>query len=174
MSLSPFASVTSMASGTRSKLTGDKTRRTRPVKNRRGSPEAVEKRRAARAFNDVLTGRGATPSLLDGRTEKRRQRLIKELRENKARGTRELKPLDVLHRVSELLELGVPLGTIRKAAKPRKLAVEPTAVLEAVRRLHAAYGFRPEVYRFVGIGDDLLRAAGILAAKPTRRGRQPR
>lgn len=139
-------------------------------KNRRGSPEAVEKRRAARAFNDVLAGRGGAATVLDGRTEKRKQRLLKELKENRARGVRELKPLDVLHRVRELLELGVALGSIRKVVRPRKLVVEPDAILDAVRRLHEAYRFPPEVYRFVGIGDDLLRAAGI-AARSAKRAR---
>ena len=37
-----------------------KTSRTGPKpQNRRGSPEAIEKRRAARLFNDVVGGRGA-------------------------------------------------------------------------------------------------------------------
>src|SRR5260370_22291768 len=73
---------------------------TRPrIPNRRGSPEAIEKRRVARVFNDILGGRGAAAHKLDGRTEKRRQRLLKELEAGKARGSRELKPLDVLQRV---------------------------------------------------------------------------
>jgi len=63
--------------------------------NRRGSPEAIEKRRVARVFNDILGGRGASAHKLDGRTEKRRQRLLKELEAGCARGTRELKPLDL-------------------------------------------------------------------------------
>src|SRR5215813_11555497 len=66
--------------------------------NRRGSPEAIEKRRVARVFNDILGGRGASSHKLDGRTEKRRQRLLKELEAGKARGSRELKPLDILQR----------------------------------------------------------------------------
>src|SRR5947209_16475655 len=88
--------------------------------NRRGSPEAIEKRRAARLFNDVLGGRGAAAQKLDGRTEKRRQRLLKELEDGMARGARELKPLDVLQRVQELMDLGEPLSSIRKVAKIRK------------------------------------------------------
>src|SRR5262245_50389402 len=72
--------------------------------NRRGSPEAIEKRRVARIFNDVLSGRGAGAHKLDGRTEKRRQRLLKELEAGKARGSRELKPLDVLQHVQELMD----------------------------------------------------------------------
>lgn len=130
--------------------------------NRRGSPEAIEKRRIARVFNDVLAGRGAAANKLDGRTEKRRQRLLKELEAGRARGARELKPTDVLQRVQELMDLGEPLSSIRKVTKVRKNTIPPEAMVSLVARLHHAYGFRPEVYRFVGIGEDVLRAAGVL------------
>jgi hypothetical protein len=139
--------------------------------NRRGSPEAIEKRRAARLFNDVLGGRGGGPRKRDGRTEKRRQRLLRELESGKARGAQELKPLDVLQRVHELLELGEPLRSIRKVAKARKSTVPPEAMLDVVGRLHRAYGFRPECYRFVGVGDEILRHAGVLTADAARTAR---
>lgn len=131
--------------------------------NRRGSPEAIEKRRVARVFNDILGGRGAAVHKLDGRTEKRRQRLLKELEAGKARGSRELKPLDILQRVQELMDLGEPLASIRKVAKVRKSVVPPEAIVGVVERLHRAYSFRPEVYRFVGIPEEVLREAGVLA-----------
>jgi hypothetical protein len=130
--------------------------------NRRGSPEAIEKRRVARVFNDILGGRGAASNKLDGRTEKRRQRLLKELEAGKARGARELKPLDILQRVQELMDLGEPLSSIRKVTKVRKNALPPEAIVGVVERLHRAYSFRPEVYRFVGIGEEVLREAGVL------------
>jgi len=130
--------------------------------NRRGSPEAIEKRRAARMFNDVLGGRGSATGKLDGRTEKRRQRLMKELEDGMARGARELKPLDVLQRVQELIDLGEPLSSIRKVAKVKKTNLPPESVVEVVGRLQKAYAFRPEVYRFVGINEDVLRSAGVL------------
>jgi hypothetical protein len=139
--------------------------------NRRGSPEAVEKRRAARIFNDVLGGRGASGHKLDGRTEKRRQRLLKELEAGMARGSRELKPLDVLQRVQELMDLGEPLSNIRKIARPRKTPLPDDAIVEVVERLHKAYSFRPEVYRFVGIGEDVLRTAGVLREDAAKRAR---
>lgn len=139
--------------------------------NRRGSPEAIEKRRVARVFNDILGGRGATGAKLDGRTEKRRQRLLKELEVGKARGSRELKPLDVLQRVQELLELGEPLSSIRKVTKVKKTAVPAESIVGVVERLHRAYSFRPEVYRFVGIDEDVLREAGVLADGAKRRAR---
>jgi len=143
--------------------------RTEPA-NRRGSPEAIEKRRVARVFNDILGGRGAAAHKLDGRTEKRRQRLLKELEAGKARGSRELKPLDILQRVQELMDLGEPLSSIRKVTKVRKSAVPPEAIVGVVSRLHRAYSFRPEVYRFVGIGEEVLREAGVLETAG-RRGR---
>ena len=136
--------------------------------NRRGSPEAIEKRRVARVFNDILGGHGSS-SQLDGRTEKRRQRLLRELEAGKARGSRELKPLDVLQRVQELMDLGEPLSSIRKIAKVRKSTVAPEAIVGVVERLHRAYSFRPEVYRFVGIGEEVLREAGVLADASKRR-----
>jgi hypothetical protein len=143
---------------------------TKPL-NRRGSPEAIEKRRAGRSFNDILGGRGAASQKLDGRTEKRRQRLLKELENGMARGTRELKPLDILQRVNELMELGEPLSSIRKVAKVRKSSVPPESVVDVVGRLHKAYNFRPETYRFVGIGEEILRSAGVLEAEGAGRRR---
>ena len=143
---------------------------TRP-QNRRGSPEAIEKRRVARLFNDILGGRGAGAHKRDGRTEKRRQRLVRELEQGKASGSRELKPLDVLQRVNELLNLGEPLSSIRKVAKVRKSTVAPDEMVEVVTRLHKAYGFRSECYRFVGIDDDVLRSAGVLSDEAPKRGR---
>jgi len=143
-------------------------RRSRPL-NRRGSPEAIEKRRVARVFNDILGGRGAAAHKLDGRTERRRQRLLKELEGGKARGSRELKPLDVLQRVQELMDLGEPLSAIRKVTKVRKQSLAPEAIVGVVERLHRAYSFRPEVYRFVGIGEEVLREAGVLADGPRAR-----
>jgi len=89
---------------------------------------------------------------------------MRELESGKARGSRELKPLDVLVRVHELLELGESLRSIRKVARLRKTAVPPEAMIEVVSRLHKAYGFRAECYRFVGVDDEVLRTAGILIA----------
>ncbi len=134
--------------------------------NRRGSPEAIEKRRAARSFNDLLSTLAGNAQALDGRTEKRRQRLLKELADGQTRGARELKPLDILLRVQELLELGESVATIRKATRGKKRPkLEGAEVVDAVKKLHKAYGFRPEVYRFVGIDDDVLAVAGIARAR---------
>jgi hypothetical protein len=138
-------------------------------KNRRGSPEAIEKRRVARVFNDILGARGLAASKLDGRTEKRRMRLLKELEAGKARGSRDLKPLDILQHVQELMDLGEPLASIRKVAKVRKNILPPEQIIGVVERLHRAYSFRPEVYRFVGIGEDVLREAGVVEGAKSKR-----
>jgi len=128
-------------------------------KTNRGSPEAIEKRKVARMFNDML---GAGPiAKLDGRTEKRRQRLLKELEAGSAHGGRGLKPLDVLNHVTELLAIGEPLGSLRKARKPPKPLPVSKETVELVQRLHKSYGFPRQAYRFVGIGDDTLKKAGI-------------
>lgn len=138
------------------------------AKNRRGSPEAIEKRKAARLFNDVLGGRGGSSNKLDGRTEKRRQRLLRELEQGTGRGSKELKPLDVLQHVHELLELGETLGSIRKVSRIKKMPSLGEGVVEVVQRLHKAYGFRPEAYRFVGLDDEVLKTAGVLSADGKR------
>jgi hypothetical protein len=140
------------------------------AQNRRGSPEAIEKRKVARMFNDMLGG-GPTGAKLDGRTEKRRQRLLKELEENKAHGQKELKPLDVLQRVQELLELGETAATIKKVRKPPKSIGGGAQTVELIHRLHTAYGFKPECYRFVGITDEVLAEAGVLPGSGKRRRR---
>jgi len=143
----------------------------RPL-NRRGSPEAIEKRRVARMFNDVLGG-GAPAAKLDGRTAKRRERLLRELEENR-HGQRELKPLDVLQRIQELLELGEPLAAIKKVRRIPKPSAPNTNTVELIQRLHHAYRFRAEVYRFVGISDEVLTDAGVLASEGKRGARRRR
>lgn len=144
----------------------------RPL-NKRGSPEAIEKRRVARMFNDVLGGGGATTKL-DGRTAKRRQRLLRELEENKAHGERELKPLDVLQRIEELLALGEPIANVKKVRKiPRSMPPAAATVL-LIQRLHHAYGFRKETYKFVGISDEVLTEAGVIPGEGKRPGRRRR
>ena len=139
-----------------------------PALNRRGSPEAIAKRRAARAFNDLIDPSGGQG--LDGRTEKRRQRLLAELESGKARGSgKPLKPIDVLSRVAELLGLGETVTSLRKVCRPRPLSASDARLLEVLSRLHRAYGFPKEAYAFVGIGDEALRKAGVLGGRAGRR-----
>jgi hypothetical protein len=71
------------------------------------------------------------------------------------------------------MDLGEPLSSIRKVTKVRKSALPVESIVAVVERLHRAYSFRPEVYRFVGIGEDILREAGVVegAASASRRPR---
>ncbi len=135
-----------------------------PQEDRRASADAVEKRRAARRFNDLLLGGGRAG---DGRTERRRRRLLEELAEGVAhRGQRALKPIDVLSRVHELLALGEPLASIRRACPPPRPVEVTPELAEGLRRLHRAYGFPVEAYRFVGLDARALREAGVIEARP--------
>ena len=146
----------------------------RRSKNRRAAPDVVDKRRAARRFNALLEG-GARAGGLDGRTEKRRQRLLAELREGLVRSTRRpLKPIDVLQRVQALLELGETATTIRRAARPARAVPASAELVEGLRSLHDAYGFDPTAYAFVGLDEETLRAAGIVPSRPGVRAASPR
>ncbi len=139
--------------------------------NRRASPDVVKKRRAARHFNELLAEAGAVGQKLDGRTEKRRKRLLRELGEGKVQSTKRLlKPIDVLVRVQALLDLGEPLASIKKVCKPSRPVPPSRDVVEGLKRLHAAYGFHPEAYAFVGLGEAMVAKAGI-SEKPSGHGR---
>ncbi|MCA9643075.1 MAG: hypothetical protein H6718_08780 [Polyangiaceae bacterium] len=128
--------------------------------NKRASREAIQKRRAGRALNDLFAGRGNGP--LDGRTEKRRQRLLEELRENKRRGSgEELKPLEVLSHANELLDMGETVVSLRKLCAQRKPPGDRDQLVYVVRQVHEAYGFRSEVWGLVGVADEVLREAGV-------------
>lgn len=142
----------------------------RRPKSRRAAPDVVDKRRAARRFNALLEG-GARPGGLDGRTEKRRIRLLGELEAGVARASkRALKPIDVLLRVQALLDLGESVASIRRACRPAR-AITPTGdLVDGLRALHEAYAFRAEAYLFVGVDDAALRAAGITPASTERPG----
>jgi hypothetical protein len=134
----------------------------------------VEKRRAARLFNKALLGEQGSGAP-DGRTERRRRRLLDELARGAARGgKRGLKPIDVLARVQELLALGEPLASIRKAC-PEPPPVEATpSIIEGIRLIHRAYEFPIEAYAFVGLGGEALLRAGVLPAHPGLRSTRPR
>ncbi len=146
-------------------------RTVKKVENRRGSPEAVEKRRVARQFNTLLAGGGAA-GRRDGRTEKRRGRLIKELKDEKSRGGVALKPLDVIMRVQELLKIGETMGSLRKVVKTKFAPEADDEVITLLSRLHKAYGFPPEAYRVVGLSAAVLQKAGIVPGEPKKRGRK--
>jgi hypothetical protein len=127
-----------------------------PKANRRGSPEAIQKRVAARNLNDVLTGKKAGLPALDGRTEKRRQRLIAELSEG------ELKPVDVLLKVQELLDIGETVTSLRKVVPVRRVRKAPPGAAEALARMVEAYELSEAAYRFLGLPEEVLIAAGVV------------
>jgi hypothetical protein len=145
----------------------------------RGSTEAIEKRRVARQLNALFSAGNGERGKLDGRTEKRRQRLLKELKEGR-RG-QPLKPIEVVSHADELLSLGETLGSIRKnGVRTAKLDVGITSdQLAAVQKTQAAYGFRPEVWRLLGIelhksGGEDGRSHRAGASKKRRAGQGPR
>ncbi len=140
----------------------DKPKHARRPDNRRGSADVVLTRRAGRRFNDLLVGQHGLAKT-DGRTEKRRRRLLDELRQGALRSTGQaLKPLEVLLRVQALLDLGEPVASIKKACKPPRAVEASDAVIDGVRRLQAAYGFSAAAYQFVGIDLPTLRRARVV------------
>ena len=117
----------------------------------RASAEAIEKRRVARQLNTLFGGGQSQPGKLDGRTAKRRQRLLKELKEGRA--GQPLKPIEIIAHANELLELGETLTMIRKnGVKTSKLELAGSdEKVATVLRAQEAYGFRPEVWKLLGI-----------------------
>jgi hypothetical protein len=136
----------------------------------RGSAEAIEKRRVARQLNTLFGGGGGQSGKLDGRTEKRRQRLLKELREGKA--GQPLKPIEIVTHANELLEMGETLPGIRKnGVKMPKLDLDGTPdKVDTVLRAQEAYGFRPEVWKLLGL--DIAELAADNPPKGARRRRK--
>lgn len=136
----------------------------------RGSAEAIEKRRVARQLNTLFGGGGNQAGKLDGRTEKRRQRLLKELKDGKS--GQPLKPIELIAHAHELLEMGETLSTIRKnGVKTPKLELGDNAEkIETVLRAQEAYRFRPEVWKLLGI--DLAELPVEEAPKPAARRRR--
>lgn len=128
------------------------TKKSKKSSGGRGSAEAIEKRRVARQLNALLTGATGKKTKLDGRTEKRRQRLIKELKSGK--GGKPLKPHDVLQHAHELLEIGETMASLRKqGVKPRRIDLSEE-ILEVIKRHASAFQFRPEAWRMLGLKVD--------------------
>ena len=132
----------------------------------RGSKEAIEKRRVARHLNTLLAGKTSRPKL-DGRTEKRRQRLLKELKDGK-RG-KAIKPIEVVQHVDELLKMGETLASLRRAGvKSRRTALNDE-VAETVANAQKIYGFERDAWRMLGLDVD---ESGKVSEKK-RPGRKP-
>jgi hypothetical protein len=139
----------------------------------RGSAEAIEKRRVARQLNTLFGGGSGGSGKLDGRTEKRRLRLLKELKEG--RGGKELKPIEIITHANELLEMGETLSSIRKngvRAPKVELADSPERA-ETVMRAQEAYGFRAEVWKILGIDlDEIMAESDAAKGVATKRKRK--
>ncbi len=143
-------------------------KKTKKSSGGRGSAEAIEKRKVARQLNALLAG-SSRVSKLDGRTEKRRERLIKELKDGK-RG-KALKPIAVVQYVNELLDIGDTIGSIKKqGVKVRKTDVT-SEVTEIVERTQKAYGFRPEAWKMLGLTVD---TEGNIKKSAPRKRRAPK
>lgn len=123
----------------------------------------MEKRRAARAFNETVLGPSLRPG--DGRTERRRRRLIRELSSGTSSRGHELKPIEVLLRVQALLEMGETAASLKEIVLPPPPMKSSPSLVDSLRRLHEAYRFSPDVYQFAGIGEDALGLAGIRAPR---------
>lgn len=121
--------------------------------SRRGAPEAIAKRKVARALNTLFTKNGHATNGVDGRTAKRRARLMKELKEG--RNGRPLKPIEVLAHASELLAAGESLGDLRKMSSAPKLPATDES-FELVRTVQSQYGFDPRAWRLLGLDPKLL------------------
>lgn len=138
-------------------------------KTRRGSPEAIAKRRAARALNTIFE-KGTTETAIDGRTLKRKRRLMSELAEGK--GGETLRAHEALAHITELLTLGETVGSIRKL-KPKVPPAPPLTEesIGAIKATQENYGFDPRAWRFVGIniGQVMSGEAGGPATKRTRK-----
>ncbi len=141
------------------------------VSSRRGSPEAIAKRKAARALNRLFEEGGSTGNL-DGRTLKRKRRLMRELKEGKQ--GKPLKALEVLAHVTELLTLGETLTSLRRL-KP-KLPPTPTISEESLAIYVEAqknYGFDPKAWKLLGVDIGKLSGGATPTKKPKKK-RTPR
>lgn len=115
----------------------------------RGSAEAIEKRRAARQLNALLTS-GPKKQQLDGRTAKRRARLIAELKDGGKDG-KPLQPIDFLKHIEDLFGIGETAASLRKqGVKARKLELTPE-IQETIEATQKAYGFKSETWKMLGV-----------------------
>ena len=146
--------------------------RNRSASSGRGSAEAIEKRRAARQLNALFSGKSKSGVALDGRTEKRRRRLLKELKEGKK--GEPLKAIELVSHTDELLKLGETISSIRKNGVKMSKVDLPEDAEEVIRRTQAAYGFSPEAWKILGLKLDLARPSRKppkrASKRPKRRG----
>lgn len=145
--------------------------RAKKAKTNRGSPEAIAKRRVARALNRLFE-EGGTGAALDGRTLKRKKRLMRELKEGRDKNP--LKALEVLGHATELLTLGETLTSLRRL-KP-KIPNTPQlndGSAEIYTETQKRYGFDPRAWKLLGV--DIEKATGGTPEKaPAKKPRKKR
>lgn len=116
--------------------------------NLRGSPEAVAKRRAARRLNQMF----ATPaSEIDGRHARTVKRLLAEIGEP-------AKPVDLMLKISQLLERKAPVDAVRKAVRKKPFAgvTAGSPEFEMIAELQSAYKFSNEIFGVLGLPPSLI------------------
>ncbi len=72
-----------------------------------------------------------------------------------------------------MLEAGEGLTALRKIVKPRVGEYDQGVMAELLREMHPVYGYRAAAYRFAGVDDETLLAAGIIEKLPKKRGPKP-
>ena len=116
---------------------------------RNKSIEAAKKRRIARQVNTLLSSSPKGRKKLDGRTEKRRKRLINELK-NGRRGT-PLKPMEMVSHADELIRLGETLSSLKNQGVKVKKTELNFEAKQAILQAQEAYGFHPKAWKLLGV-----------------------
>lgn len=125
-------------------------------KNGRGSPEAVAKRRSARALNKLISGKSAT-GMTDGRFARTISRTLKEIDDGTKKGSKKpMKVVDLLHKVEAVLERGASPAAIRKVLHTKPLATNVNEQVQgALIEAQKAYGFQKRTFVLLGLSEEL-------------------
>ncbi len=132
-----------------------KKKRARKKATKRGSPEAIAKRKAARKLNDLFS-RGGADAALDGRTLKRKQRLLDELAKGKS--GRPLTALEVLSHADQLLSLDESLTSLRKLVKALPAPARTEENKSLLAEAQQLYDFDPKAWKLLGVDIDSFTA----------------
>lgn len=146
-----------------------------PKKGSKATAEASLKRSIARRFNDALAGSpNKSTKILDQRRARKLNRYRKELQKGAKGNGQALTPLDVALRVNELLEQGEKLTNLRKLIKIKAIDYDKGTMVELLKEMHPVYQYRADAYRFAGVDNETLLAAGIIDKMPAKRGPKPK
>ena len=142
-------------------------------KNSKEAQSAGIKRSIARRFNDVLSGHAPSAGKRDFRVERRLRRFRDELNKGETKTGMKLTALEIALRVHELLEAGDSVTSIRQLFTPKAITYDRETMVELLKEMHPVYQYRPEAYRFAGVDNETLLAAGIIDKIPAKRGPKP-